>query len=55
MQKSNDIRCPNCNKKIAEAVGPTDVKCLCPRCKIDFSYNNTATKEKVVIVAKMEN
>lgn len=48
MPNPTEIRCPNCQKKIADAVGPTDIKCVCPRCKTDFDYSNIEAQKTTV-------
>ena len=54
MHKPNEIRCPNCNRKVAEALGATNISCVCPRCKTSFEFSNL-NKDKVLIEAKIEN
>lgn len=53
MPQTTEIRCPNCQKKIAEAIGSTNISCVCPRCKTSFEFSNTK-KDKVLIEAKIE-
>ena len=53
MPQTKEIRCPNCKKKIADAVGPTDIKCVCPRCKTDFQYSNLI-KDKIILETRIE-
>ncbi|WP_299129366.1 hypothetical protein [uncultured Winogradskyella sp.] len=53
MSTTTEIRCPNCQKKIAEATGPTSVKCVCPRCRTDFEFSNIK-KDKIVVESNIE-
>ena len=53
MPQSTEIRCPNCQKKIADATGPTAIKCVCPRCKTDFEFTNLK-KDKILVESKIE-
>jgi phage FluMu protein Com len=53
MPNPTEIRCPECNRKVAEALGATNISCVCPRCKTSFDFNNTK-KDKVMIEAKIE-
>lgn len=53
MHKPTEIRCPNCDAKIAEALGPTHIQTFCKRCKTDFEFTNLK-KDKIIVESKIE-
>lgn len=38
MCKANEIRCPNCNRKICDATGEFHLKVKCPKCRNEFEH-----------------
>ncbi len=39
-KKANEVRCPKCNKKAAEATGKDVVIQIRCKCKTDYTYDN---------------
>ena len=36
---TQEVRCPNCNKKVCEATEESVLNVLCTRCKTPFTYS----------------